>query len=155
MDPNFITSYLDHIEVMHKNFREAVEGLPLEAVDWTPGPEMNSMAVLLAHTVGSLRYWIGDVALGEPSDRVREKEFQTSGVASEELQNRLDALLAYVRASLPRLKLEDLEDERIIERENRPVTAGWALLHALEHANLHLGHVQMTVQLWRARSKTE
>jgi hypothetical protein len=31
------------------------------------------------------------------------------------------------------------------------VTRGWALLHALEHAYLHLGPIQLTCQMWRQR----
>ncbi len=33
--------------------------------------------------------------------------------------------------------------------EDGTVTCGWALLHALEHAYLHLGHLQLTCQMWR------
>jgi hypothetical protein len=33
------------------------------------------------------------------------------------------------------------------------ITGGWALLHALEHAYLHLGHIQLTCQMWRQRQK--
>ena len=37
--------------------------------------------------------------------------------------------------------------------EDGTVTCGWALLHALDHAYLHLGHVQITCQLWRQSEK--
>ena len=153
MDNAFFASYLDRLENLHKNLRAAVEGLPPEAMDWEPGPEMNSLAVLLAHTAGSLRYWIGDVALGEPSGRVRQSEFKTRGVTSPEMQQRLDAVLAYARAALPRLSLDDLQKETRVE--DRQVSCAWALLHALEHGALHLGHIQLTSQLWKQRSSSK
>jgi len=152
MDDHFIASYMERLENLHKNIGEAIEGLPLEAMDWEPGPEMNSVAVLIAHTAGSLRYWIGDVALGEPSGRVRESEFQTRGVSSQDMQLRLDAVLAYARTSLPRLRLEDLEKEAHLTKDGETIPCAWALLHALEHGYLHLGHIQLTSQLWKERS---
>jgi len=152
MDNRFIASYMERLENLHKNLLEAIEGLSPEAMDWEPGHEMNSIAVVLAHTAGSLRYWIGDVALGEPSGRVRENEFKTRAVSSQEMQRRLDAVLAYARSSLPRLSLDDLEKEAHPVEDDEPVTRGWALLHALEHGYMHLGHIQLTSQLWKQRS---
>lgn len=152
MENNFLSSYLDRLETLHKQLCEEIEGLPVEAMDWEPGQDMNSIAVLLAHTAGSLRYWIGDVALGEPSQRDREREFQTRGVASQEMQARLDAAFEYLRGGVPRLHMADLGKEGYARRGGESVSRGWALLHALEHGFLHLGHIQLTRQLWKARS---
>lgn len=149
MDTFFI-EYLERLENLHNDFRQAIQDLPAEAVDWVPGSEMNSVAVLLAHTAGSLRYWIGDIALGDPAGRDRESEFRTHGLSGAELMGRLDAVIDYARGALPRLRLEDLEKERAVT--NRKVTCAWALLHALEHGSLHLGHIQLTTQLWRQKS---
>jgi hypothetical protein len=64
------------------------------------------------------------------------------------LKKRLEDNLAYARKTLERFTLRDLEARRISPREGREVTVAWALLHALEHATLHLGHIQITRQLW-------
>ncbi len=149
--PIFFPEYLERLENLNKKLSQAIQGLPQAALDWVPGPEMNSLAVLLAHTIGSLRYWIGDVALGEPSGRVREREFQTRGLDGDEFLRRLDEVLAFVRLNLPRLDLEELDRQRPEEAGREPVTCGWALLHALEHGYLHLGHIQITRQLWEHR----
>ena len=61
----------ERVETIHRNIEKAIDGLPAEALDWVPGPDMNSIAVLLAHTVGAERYWIGDLAGDDPSGRVR------------------------------------------------------------------------------------
>ena len=79
MDP-LLTGISDRLEAMHQTIEEAIADLTVEALDWVPGPGMNSIAVLLAHTFGSERYWIGDVAGEDPSGRVRAKEFETAGV---------------------------------------------------------------------------
>jgi uncharacterized damage-inducible protein DinB len=111
---------------------------------------MNSVSVLLAHTAGSIRWWTGNVALDEPSDRNRQSEFETRDVSGAEMLRRLDAVIEYARSALTRLSLEDLDQPRFVG-EGRTVTCGWALLHALEHGYLHLGHIQLTCQLWRQR----
>ena len=111
---------------------------------------MNSVAVLLAHITGVLREGV-DLALANPPTRVRAQEFQTRSVGVAELFRRLDTAIDYARTSLPRLGLDDLAQAR--EDEDGMITCGWALLHALEHAYLHLGHIQITCQLWRQREK--
>jgi len=107
---------------------------------------MNSVAVLLAHITGVLREGI-DLAPGDSPSRIRAEEFRTHGVLSTEMLSRLDDVIDYARSALPRLSLEDLPKER--QDEDGTITCGWALLHALEHAYLHLGHIQLTCQMWR------
>jgi uncharacterized damage-inducible protein DinB len=148
MNKDFFADYLDRLENLDKGLYKEIEALPAEAMDWVPGPDMNSSAVLLAHTTGALRYWVGDIALGDPSGRVRELEFQTRGLSAAELLDRLEAVLDYTRKALPRLSLDDLEQERRTPA-GEVITCGWALLHALEHSYLHLGHIQLTSQLWK------
>jgi hypothetical protein len=111
---------------------------------------MNSVAVLLAHITGLLHEGI-DIALGDPPSRVRAQEFQTRGVVSAEMLRRLDAVIDYARSALPRLGLEDLDKER--NDDDGPISCGMALLHALEHAYMHLGRAQVTCQMWRQREK--
>jgi uncharacterized damage-inducible protein DinB len=147
-EQGFFSNYLDRLENLNKHLSQEIQGLPQTALDWSPGPETNSLAVLLAHIAGSLRYWIGDVALEQPSGRVREQEFQTRGLGAEALQRRLDEVVVYARLNLPRLSLADLDQKRQPGRGEEMVTCGWALLHALEHGYLHLGHVELTRQLW-------
>ncbi len=61
----------ERFETLYKAIETAVADLPAEALDWKPATDMNSVAVLLTHTAGALRYWVGDVAGGKPSGRVR------------------------------------------------------------------------------------
>jgi hypothetical protein len=150
MKDQFFADYLQRLEGLQHWLNKDVPNLPAEAMDWSPGPQMNSVAVLLAHIEGVLQEGI-DIALDEPPRRVRAQEFQTSGVVSAEMLRRLDAVIDYARSALPRLSLADLAQTR--KDEDGTITCGWALLHALEHAYMHLGHVQVTCQMWRQREK--
>lgn len=148
MKDQFFADYWERLADLQQRLHREIRDLPPAAMDWSPGPKMNSAAVLLAHINGVLHEGM-DIALDDPPSRVRAQEFQTLGVPSAEMLQRLDTVIDYARNALPRLALEDLSQART--DEDGPVTCGWALLHALEHAYLHLGHLQLTCQLWRQR----
>ncbi|MFN8469741.1 MAG: DinB family protein [Caldilineaceae bacterium] len=150
MKDQLFADYLQRLEDLQHRLHQDVQPLPPAALDWSAGAKMNSVAVLLAHITGLLREGI-DIALDNPPTRVRAQEFETRGVEGSELLHRLDTAIDYARSLLPRLGLADLAQER--RDEDGMITAGWALLHVLEHAYLHLGHVQITCQLWRQQEK--
>lgn len=154
MDAIFV-AYEQRLQELVRDFDAALEGLPAAALDWSPGPELNSLTVLATHSVGATRYWIGDVVAGDPSGRVREREFQTTGVDAAELRARLDALLPYVREVLSKLTLADLDQERFAASRNGNITVVFSLLHALAHFAEHVGHAQVTRQLWEQQGKHE
>ena len=143
----FFKDYLNLLQGCHNDIIEILEGLPPTALDWTPGPEMNSISVLVFHTTGSERYWIGDVAAQDPTDRDRDAEFKIYDVKVEALKKRLADNLEYAFNALDKMDIQDLESRRVTT-SGREITAGWALLHALEHATLHVGQIQLTRQLW-------
>src|SRR5688572_24790032 len=144
----FFTDYLNLLQERHNEILEALEGLPPAALDWSPGPDMNSINVLVFHITGSTRYWIGDIAAQESSHRDRDAEFRVSDVEVEVLKNRLADNLEYARNVLSKFTIEDLQTTRESARNGRTFTVAWALLHALEHTTLHLGQIQLTRQLW-------
>ena len=147
----FFTSYLDLLQDCHNGILQALVGLPQTALDWIPGPDMNSIAVLLAHITGSERYWIGDIAAQETSNRDRDAEFRVRGVDVDVFRKRLADNLEYARNVLEKMSLEDLESSRVSPGNGREYTVAWALIHALEHAALHLGQIQITRQLWEQK----
>lgn len=148
MNP-FFTDHLNLLKKCHTDIHKALKGLPPEALDWVPGRDMNSICVLVYHLTGAERFWIGDVAMNEPSNRDRDAEFKVRGLGEEFLSKRLDDSYAYATAALEKISLQDLEAPRITSRGT--FTVGWALLHALEHSMLHLGHLEITRQLWEQR----
>ena len=147
----FFQDYLDRLQELHADIVGAIEGLPEAALDWVPGLGMNSLGVLAVHVAGAERYWIGDVAAGDPSGRDRGAEFRAQGLDAATLKGRLADALAYARSVLEGLSLGDLEEPRISPRDGRRFTVGWSLAHALEHTAIHVGHAQITRQLWGQR----
>lgn len=144
--------YLQRLTDLHQGILDAIEDLPPKALDWTPVQEatsdMNSINVLVTHLCGAERYWIGDIASDDPSGRVRSGEFEVSGIDVETLTERIHTATAFARAAVEKISIDDLSTEKSRLRDGRPVTVGWALLHALEHTAIHLGHIQITRQLW-------
>ncbi len=148
----FFADYLERLQVLDRDFIATFDDLPDEALDWIPGEAMNSFVILVVHVTASARYWIGDAAMGEPSDRHRSEEFQAQGLSRDALKARFAALEAYTRGAMQRLNVGDFAALRPVQNsagENYQVTVGYALLHALEHTGLHLGHAQITRQLWQ------
>lgn len=148
---SLLVAISDRLETLHRSIEKALDGLPDDALDWSPGPELNSLGVLLAHTLGSQRYWIGDVAGLEPSGRVRQSEFEVRGVTVAEFRQRLHETLAHSQAVLARLSPAVLNQTRTPAIYGRDVTVAFALAHALEHTALHTGHIEITRQLWDQR----
>ncbi len=144
----FYEEYLKILQECHKDILKAMDGLPPTALDWTSGPDMNSISVLVYHLTGAERYWIGDVAAQDPKERDRDAEFRVRDVEMNVLKNRLEDNLEYARNALNQLTIQDLQTTRKSARNGRTFTVAWALLHALEHATLHLGQIQITRQLW-------
>jgi len=143
----FFNDYLNLLQECHNDILQALDGLPPVALDWTPGHDMNSISVLAFHLTGAERYWIGDVAAQDPTERDRDAEFRVHDVDIDVLKKRLANNLEYARNVLDKMDIQDLETIRV-SAGGREFTVAWALLHALEHASLHLGQIQITRQLW-------
>jgi hypothetical protein len=59
---------------------------------------------------------------------------------------------AYLKGAFEKMNLSDLETERIHPRHGNKVSVAFAVLHALEHAATHVGHIGLTVQLWQQKA---
>jgi uncharacterized damage-inducible protein DinB len=149
MDP-LIVDYIDRLHANMAGLEEALTGLPVEALDWSPGPELNSLTVLATHAAGATRYWIGDVVGRDPSNRVREQEFEMSQRDEAALKARLAEVMDHAQRVLAGLTAADLGELRGPTRFGDK-TVAWALLRALDHLAEHVGHAQMTRQLWNQR----
>jgi uncharacterized damage-inducible protein DinB len=147
MNP-FFTDLFDRFHALHSEIEQSLKGLPQAALDWQPGPEMNSMCVLVVHLTGAERYWIGDVIMGDPSNRNRDAEFHAARLDAEALIQRINEVEAYVAQSFGKIELQDLEKRHRNPSNGRELTVAWALIHALEHTAIHLGHIQLMRQLW-------
>ena len=147
MEP-FFADYQERLQTLHSAIEQVLTTLPHQALDWKAGAAMNSVAVLVAHVAGSEQFWIGDMTVRGATARVRAKEFETGNLDKATLQARLDAALADSMQSIAQLTLSDLERLCAMPYNGQIYTIGWALLHALEHIGIHVGHLEMIQQLW-------
>jgi uncharacterized damage-inducible protein DinB len=155
MNPE-VEHYRQAFERLHADAEAALAGLPPAALNWRPleGDEStNSLAITATHLAGSERFWVGEVAGERPAHRDRDAEFRATAATAEDLQQRLreaGEVVQVVLGSLTAEKLEELVHTRSPLGE-RDVTRRWAVLHSLAHGHTHVGHMQLTRQLWEAR----
>ena len=141
---------LRRLEEMHQQYLEYMEGLTSEELDWSPGPEMNSLCVLGVHVTAAERFWIG-LGIDDVSERNRPAEFRASGYELESLAARFRANIAFYRDAFKRQDgsrlAERVDVSDYMERPSQVVSRGYALLRGLDHTAEHLGHAGMTRQL--------
>ena len=147
MEPYF-QEYYDLLEGLFREMDTVLEGLSQEGLDWDPGVDINSVAVLAAHASGSTRFWIAEMLRGEGSQRSRPDEFATQGVAAWALQEHLSETLSLCRSALAGLTLADLATLRTHPLDSNENRVSWCLAHALEHFARHLGQMEITRQMW-------
>ncbi len=140
-----------------KDFREAIDGLPVEALNWKPaGSDTNSIAVLTTHALHSTRSWLS-VATGAPlPERDRDSEFLVSSSDPAALITFFDDFGGQCNELLK--SAESVEWSAIRKTHARPgqapeeVPAAFALIHALSHLREHVAHVSLTRQLWEQQA---
>ena len=153
-----IDIYYYRIKDLRDQVIQLIDGLSPDALNWRHSfdnenvNEWNSLAVLAAHVAGSEIFWISEIVGGNPPTRNRDEEFTTQVSDSATLVSKLENAGEITKKVLYSLKDEDLNDTRIVE--NRKVPVRWGILHIIDHTALHLGHMQITYQLYfRGTSK--
>jgi len=128
-----------------ERFLAVITGLPTRALNWSPGPDMNSLAVLTVHTWGAAVAWT-ERAAGHEIARDRKAEFH---VVRDEA-----TLASLVRRQATRVReaTQTLTPADFATLRARPngeaFTVAYCLIHALEHTQEHLGQALLTRQLW-------
>ena len=155
-----LDNYLQRIEDLRGQVCSLIADLPAEALNWRPIPPSNppreqgggedqptnSLAVMAAHVAGAEHFWIAEVIGGQPTTRDRDAEFSVQVADASELIRRLDAVGAETREVFSALAAADLDGTR--EARGKTVAVRWGILHVIDHTALHLGHMQITYQLW-------
>jgi hypothetical protein len=102
--------------------------------------------------IGAETFWIKHMIAGEVVARDREAEFHSSGNLLE-LVGRWEDLTTTCDSILGKLSSAKLGESRNVD--NRPewgsITVRWCILHQISHYALHLGHIQLTRQLWEQK----
>jgi uncharacterized damage-inducible protein DinB len=138
----------------HATMREVVHGLSPEALNWKPGPETNSIAVLLSHALDAERFCMS-AAADVQVERDREAQFRVEVARADELLALVDRMEEEIDGYIARVRGEHLG--AAIDRSNpertRIQTGAWWLLHAVEHSREHIGQALLTRQLWERRAE--
>lgn len=151
-----IQGYLTTLNELQDQIKSLLEGLPQEALDWRPIQgegelATNSLAAVITHLAGSETYFMKEIIGRQPIKRDREAEFVTRGVNVSALKTRLEAAAKSAEEVLSPMTEGQLEEGR--KFRDRQVTVRWSILHVIEHTAQHVGHMQLTRQLWLAKSK--
>ncbi len=149
-------AYLTDLGELREQVKSLLEGLDREALDWRPIEGVgelatNSLTAMVVHLVGSETYWMKEVIGGKKIVRDRDAEFVTKGLSVPELQAKIGATGKVTMEILSGLTEKHLEEGR--KWRDRPVSVRWCILHVIEHYAQHLGHMQLTRQLWLAKCK--
>ncbi len=134
---------------IHDKFREQVAGTDRGTLNWRPLPQANSVAVLVAHTLGSEREMIRAVR-AIARERDRDAEFRVELDAAD-LIAMLDEADRDLDEHLLAVTPADLTDLR--PRGDRPPQPGivW-LLGNYGHAREHLAQAELTKQLYDSKA---
>ena len=149
--------YMSELQRLLRRLSEAVDGLDGDALNWRPpAPDANSAYVIVTHTLGNLVALVLGIACGRPVERDRPAEFVSSGADSAPLVAGAHDLAQRIEEALRTLPPSALDEVREPDQahwgigRSEPVTVRQALMHAIEHAATHLGHLDVTLDLARS-----
>lgn len=135
------------LEDQHEFASHALQGASREAINWKPAATpCDSLAGLVHHIVEVQRLWLDTVIGGEPVPDGLATAHQAEAESADQLQALMDESLVRSKARLESLELVRFDEER--ERRGRTVTVRWAAYHTLEHTAMHVGHMQITRQVY-------
>lgn len=146
-----IQGYLTELRIIRENIQNAIRGLNDEAANWHPLPEgTNSIYAILTHIMSADNYWVRQVIGGEDVRRDREADFRSSGNLME-LLTRWEKAWAEMESILGKLSHAQLSEVKSLpfrQERKESVTIQWIILHLISHYATHLGHIQLTRQVW-------
>lgn len=154
MEPLF-RDLLNRFDALHGEIKKSIHGLNTKALDWVPAGETNSINVLVTHLAAAEKFWAVDIPQGRDSHRERPKEFLVRGLQESDLIQILDTTLEEINSAFEKMAVADLEQMRHSKQHQMDMSAGWAILHALEHTAIHVGHIQLTVQFLERAARDE
>jgi DinB superfamily len=140
--------YRYHLRRLITWYLEALDPLPPAAFTWRPPmPQANSLAAICSHAISSAEWWVLSCVGTGPIARDRDAEFGAQPSWAE-LRPRFEAFLQSAEELLAGMSSEQLaaiSRNPAGDRMNRR-----CLLHTVEHLGLHLGHVEITIDWWKA-----
>jgi len=145
-----VRDYLVELGFLRGQIRDAIKGLDDKGVNWHPLSEQaNSIYAIISHLTGSESFWVRGVIGKQAIERDRDAEFRASGQLSELLQ-RWEQVGRATETALGELTSSELAEPRTVPvfPGGGPATVRWCIAHIIGHYGIHVGHIQVTRQLW-------
>ncbi len=138
---------------LHSDMQFLIKGVPTAGLNWQPGANTNSLWALTLHTLGTTLHLLSTAADIEP--RWQSWQRATELAASGEDASLLLAAIRNMDDFLDKVFSVLEEETPDTERDwlGKPKPISYLVSHAVEHAGRHVGHMELTRQLWDQRSK--
>jgi uncharacterized damage-inducible protein DinB len=145
-----IQEFADRLDEIRRQARDAIQDLDERGLNSTPlDQDASSPAVLVHHMAGVERMWLRQIIGGVDVGRHRPEEFSAEARSVADLEKLLDEAGRTTREVLSDLTTERLRAIRDFRGEQRSVQ--WCLLAAMDHMSGHVGHLQLTRQMYDRR----
>lgn len=143
-----VGDYLAFVDITLDGYRRAIDRLDDDTVNARPDVVgANSPYALVTHATAACRWWLLHIVLGQPTDRVRDHEFEAAGMVAD-----LRVLVDDLSADLHAVSAELGRATQLANDPGRgPAAMVWSVgavaMHAYEELAQHLGHLELTVDL--------
>ncbi len=135
-----------------ERYGNVVNTLPEDALNWRPGnDETNSIAQLVRH-VTAVQNVLLSRSLGETVEHDHEYSLRNDPATKEELHGLIADAKAKKDAQLARLDRTDMSE--MLPSQRGPTMRAHYIIHTADHGQEHLGHAELTKQLWEQRAQT-
>lgn len=132
-----------------ERYGNVVDALPEEALNWRPGnEETNSVAQLVRHVTAVQNVLLGR-ALGNSPQHDHAYSLRNDPATKEELHGLIAAAKANKDEQLARLDVMDMSE--MLPGQRGATMRAHYVIHTADHGQEHLGHAELTKQLWEQR----
>lgn len=132
-----------------ERYGKVVDELPDEALNWRPGDEETNSAAQLVRHVTAVQHLLLGRALGESPAYDHTHSLRNDPATKEELRGLIADAKAKKDAQLARL--DEMDMSEMLPGQRGPTMRAHYVIHTADHGQEHLGHAELTKQLWEQR----
>ena len=141
------------LDAQAERYGNVVNALPEDALTWRPGnEETNSVAQLVRHVTAIQNLLLGR-ALNESPEYDHTYALRNDPATKEELHGLLTDAKTKKDDQLARLDTMDMSE--MLPGGRGPTMRAHYVIHTADHGQEHLGHAELTKQLWEQRAQTK
>jgi uncharacterized damage-inducible protein DinB len=133
---------------------ESLDGLSVEALNWRPAPDGNSIAAMATHALLATRLWLNMAVGRKLPDRDRDAEFRAMPEDAAEFRSWASSVSSECIEALASKNAVNWATSRKTRGRGGDappeVPAAYALIHATEHLRGHVDQVSLMRALWES-----